>query len=292
MNRKPLQPHEVNPKWWEFYRFDRQESFRGRLCILVTCPKCQKQRWQHCSRVRIKNVTPYCEACSRIVFNLKPLCHQDIPEKWRDYYDFQCQELRQSKSRPPTNDLYIRVLCPKCLKKRWVQVSWLRTKKPSSPYCTRCANSTNKGPGSPRWTGGKTIRPDGYIELNIHGLPAEDQELAWPMSRKNNRVAEHRLIMARYLGRPLTNDEIVHHHNSDRQDNRLENLRLTTRCQHWTAPADQISGLITEIEVEVRRLMSPNVNVILLLRYFLNELRQMSCAKPDAGEDKVGGEPQ
>lgn len=52
-----------------------------------------------------------------------------------------------------------------------------------------------------------------------------------PNANKWGTIAEHRWVMSEHLGRPLIDEENVHHINGDRFDNRLENLELWSHSQ-------------------------------------------------------------
>lgn len=43
---------------------------------------------------------------------------------------------------------------------------------------------------------------------------------------------EHRIIIENYLGRKLNRNEVVHHINGDKSDNRIENLKVMSLSEH------------------------------------------------------------
>jgi len=72
------------------------------------------------------------------------------------------------------------------------------------------------------WKGGKHIY-NGYYVVHI---------LNHPRGGHNNRVFEHILVAEKKIGRYLTKDEVVHHINGDKQDNKAENLKVVKRGNH------------------------------------------------------------
>jgi len=112
--------------------------------------------------------------------------------------------------------------------------------------CRRCGSTkgvttTPSYPSRPRFTGhcrtciyrhlrtkptsigGRHYDADGYVLVSgMHDHPP----------RAGGRVPEHRLVMEAHLRRYLTDDEIVHHKNGIKDDNRLANLELMTKSVH------------------------------------------------------------
>jgi DNA-binding CsgD family transcriptional regulator len=69
--------------------------------------------------------------------------------------------------------------------------------------------------------GGWWMTEHGYIQVTIpHGDPFAS------MANASGSIMEHRLVMARHIGRPLLAEETVHHKDGDRSNNGIDNLEL------------------------------------------------------------------
>ena len=91
---------------------------------------------------------------------------------------------------------YCRGLCLNCYQRHWLDGT-----------LDDVANPSSRGPRHPI---GYRYEHQGYVFIKT----------------ENGRVAEHRLVMEKLLGRELQLNESVHHKNGVRNDNRPENLEL------------------------------------------------------------------
>ncbi len=97
--------------------------------------------------------------------------------------------------------------------------------------------TTKEGERHYAWKG-RLIDKDGYVLIHVKGHPNGRKHTPY--------VLEHRLVMEEFLGRHLLPDEVVHHINGVKDDNRIENLQLFEnnaahlavdlkgRCPKWT----------------------------------------------------------
>lgn len=132
----------------------------------------------------------------------------------------------------------IDIICPSCGKIHKNIAHDIKRRK--SLICRSCSarqigkkygiiNGLKKGEEHNNWKGGKAKDGSGYIQVLV-----QSDSPFYPMVCNNgSRVREHRLVMAKILGRCLNSDEFVHHKNGDKQDNRIENLQLMSNHSHY-----------------------------------------------------------
>lgn len=180
----------------------------------------------------------------------KPLTEQEIRSEVRDSLDFSKQETRELES--GYRQLHIWRTCLKCKISTWVPTANIRRRgKRFTGLCRSClAQTRNESRGrsqkisrKQRTSDQRSIKKkektgshrsskrkrrkakslttkEGYVLT----LVSPDDPLLGPMQTSTGYVLEHRAIMARKLGRPLRDNEIVHHLNRVKDDNRPENL--------------------------------------------------------------------
>jgi len=109
--------------------------------------------------------------------------------------------------------------CVNCGKERWVLFLRGKANRLRCRHCSYREHYKNFK--------GKYVTNDGYVAIYV-----DSNSIFAPMCNSSGFVHEHRLVMARYLGRCLHSWEDVHHVNGILNDNRLDNLALLPKSVH------------------------------------------------------------
>lgn len=128
---------------------------------------------------------------------------------------------------------YIWHACIDCGKERWERLYGDIPKYLRCYSCNMLKRRNRRGENHPQWKGGRLKTEQGYIEVLL-----QPDDFFYPMAKKDGYVLEHRLIVAKHLGRCLQPWERVHHKGiryigiENKSDNLIDNLKLTTAGSH------------------------------------------------------------
>ena len=186
----------------------------------------------------------------------------------------------QEKETPTGKTSY--VICPECGKDRWRRLRSMRTSTYTS-LCRSCwirklnfqRRRFANGEKHWNWKGGRILSGKGYISVYL-----EPDDFFYPMAGEKGYVKEHRLVMAKHLGRCLHSWEIVHHKDGIKDHNEYSNLKLTTLGSHSLEHSKGyrdgyqqglLDGRVKQIE-ELKEAIENQTKVIGFLRWQIKEL--------------------
>jgi len=212
--------------------------------IWLACKHCSKERWVRRREYTKSNHRNLCKVCSI----------QDVKQR-RDRE----RAILGFKTKP-SSELGLKAgclmylnICKSCGKEEW------RQKNKLGDYCFKCSKRILHSHGmlrekNPRWTGGRYVGKNGYVHITV-----SPDDPFYPMAAKrNHKVAEHRLVVAKHLNRCLESWEVVHHINGIKGDNSLENLELLPSASSHT-PYTRMEIRIRELEKRVTTLEAENI---------------------------------
>lgn len=149
------------------------------------------------------------------------------------------------------NSKFIWTACIDCGKERWIA---LRGNEPRTKRCPICNGKRQVEIIRRRNVRQKTRQ--GYILVHL-----QPDDFFYPMAKRDGHIFEHRLVVAKALGRCLHSWEIVHHkHGFAKDDNRYpETLQLVTDDRH-----KQITILEQKIDFQAQRITKLEAELTLL----------------------------
>lgn len=119
--------------------------------------------------------------------------------------------------------------CKKCGNFWWKRLGDCN-KKTFTGLCRKCNIQTFLRYGASskngHWTGG-VHKSFGYIYIWV-----DPSDPLHSMANPDNYVKRCRIVMAKHIGRCLSLEEVIHHKNGDKTDDRIENLQLTNQEEH------------------------------------------------------------
>jgi len=87
------------------------------------------------------------------------------------------------------------------------------------------------GKNNNQWNGGK-VKVYSHASQNKTNHYIKVKMSTHPFSDIQGYIMQHRLVMEAYIGRYLNKEEIIHHINGNKSDNRIENLLITNNHEH------------------------------------------------------------
>lgn len=222
-------------------------GLRGQeIRVWDACKTCGIERW-----VRLSHKGRNCKPCAQIL-HPNPKSTNHASTMWVSGTEPKVGDATPGKTIGRGNGHYLWTVCPECGKGRWVS----RRQHALNTLCVSCANTKRLlGKTNPRWNNGVRYDPSHgfYVRVN-----PDHPFYRMSMHAGGQRyIAEHRLVMAMHIGRPLEKWEIVHHINGINTDNRLENLELLPK-QSNHLPYNMLQNQVRELQSRVTILEGEN----------------------------------